>query len=181
MQRYVPVGADGQVHRVAQRFALIATGGELAVAAGVLPWSPGEAFAAAARCFTDWLNAPGGIEPAEVRDGIDQVRSFLFSHGMARLVPAWEQGANHLPIRDIAGFRKRAGDGWDFHITGTAWRSEVCAGLNARALAGTLAERGMLIVPDKGPHRSKTETVPGYGKRRLYHIAARFLEEDGHD
>jgi hypothetical protein len=91
VQRYVPVGADGQVHRVAQRFALIATGGELAVAAGVLPWSPGEAFAAAARCFTDWLNARGGIEPAEVRDGIDQVRSFV--DDAARFLDDWGRKA----------------------------------------------------------------------------------------
>ena len=101
VRRYVPEGADGQVHRVAQRFALIATGGELAVAAGVLPWLPGEAFAAAARCFIDWLQARGGIEPAEVREGIDQVRSFLLAHGMARFAAAWEIGADQrLPLRD---------------------------------------------------------------------------------
>jgi uncharacterized protein (DUF927 family) len=52
---YVPAGADGQVQRVAQRFALIAAGGELAVAADVLPWLKGEATAAAARCFDAWL------------------------------------------------------------------------------------------------------------------------------
>ena len=182
VRQYVPFGADGQVHRVAQRFGLIATGGELAVAAGVLPWPPGEAFAAAARCFTQWLVARGGIEPAEVREGIGQVRSFLLAHGMARFAAAWEINADQrLPLRDLVGFRKRAGEGWDFYVTPSAWREEVCAGLNAKAVAGTLAERGMLILPEKGPHRAKSETVSGYGKLRVYHIPARFLEEDGHD
>lgn len=67
--------------------------------------------------------------------------------------------------------------GWDFYITTSAWREEVCAGLNPKALAGTLAERGMLIVPENGSHRAKSESVPGYGKLRLYHIPARFLED----
>jgi len=43
--RYVPSGADGQLKRVAQRFALVAVG------------EPGEAIAAAGRCFSDWLHA----------------------------------------------------------------------------------------------------------------------------
>jgi putative DNA primase/helicase len=39
-EQYVPDGADGQVERVAQRFALIAMGGELAQQRGILPWQP---------------------------------------------------------------------------------------------------------------------------------------------
>ena len=113
---------------------------------------------------------------------MDQVRSFLLAHGMARFAAAWEIRIDErLPLRDLAGFRKRAGEGWDFYITPSAWREEVCAGLNAKAVAGTLAERGMLLVPEKGSHRSKSETVPGYGKLRLYHVATGFLEEDHHD
>ena len=63
--RYVSEEADGQVHRVAQRFALIAAAGELAVAAEVLPWPSGEATKAAARVYEDWLEARGGVEPME--------------------------------------------------------------------------------------------------------------------
>ena len=40
-QQFVPVGADGQIERVAQRFALVAVGGELAQQHGILPWQPG--------------------------------------------------------------------------------------------------------------------------------------------
>jgi uncharacterized protein (DUF927 family) len=126
--------------------------------------------------------ARGGIEPAEVREGMDQVRSFLLAHGMSRFAAAWEINADQrLPLRDLVGFRKRAGEGWDFYVNASAWREQVCAGLNPKALAATLAERGMLIVPTTGRHRAKAEPVPGYGKLRLYHIPARFLEEDGHD
>jgi len=33
-----PKGADGQVRRVAGRFALIATAGEMAISFGIVPW-----------------------------------------------------------------------------------------------------------------------------------------------
>ena len=38
IRRYVPDEADGQVHRAANRFALIAAAGEIAIEAGVVPW-----------------------------------------------------------------------------------------------------------------------------------------------
>ena len=56
-EQFVPAGADGQVERVAQRFALIAVSGELAQQYGIVPWQPGEAVAAAGQCFNDWLHA----------------------------------------------------------------------------------------------------------------------------
>ena len=180
--RYVSEGADGQVHRVAQRFALIAAAGELAVAAGVLPWSAGEATNAAAKVYADWLEARGGVEPAEIRNGIAQLRAFVLAHGMSRFVPAWEEsGEPRIPPRDLAGFRKQEADGWDYYITTSAWRDEVCRGFDTRALASQLAERGMLLVPTSGPHRAKSIKVPGYNKLRLYHIPARFLEADSDD
>jgi putative DNA primase/helicase len=179
VERYVPIGADGQVHRVAQRFALIAAAGELAVALGVLPWSKGEATLGAMRVYQDWLSARGGIEPAEIRKGMSQVRAFLLAHGMSRFVAAWEPGVElRVAPRDVAGFRKQEGDGWDYYITTSAWRDDVCCGLDRQAVAQQLADRGMLLMPATGSHRSKSVTVPGHGKLRLYHIPARFLEED---
>jgi putative DNA primase/helicase len=179
---YVPAGADGQVHRVAQRFALIAAAGELAVAAGVLPWPEGEATKASARVFQDWVATRGGVEPAEIRSGIEQVRAFLSAHGMSRFVPAWEEPPEpRIPLRDIAGFRKQERDGWDFYITTSAWRDEVCRGLDSRALAGQLADRGLLLVPPSGPHRAKSIKVPGHNRMRLYHIPACLLEADRDD
>lgn len=181
LDRYVPPGADGQVQRVAQRFALVAAGGELAVAAEVVPWRPGEATAAAARCFAAWLEARGGVEAAEVHGGIEQVRAFLQAHGMARFIPAWEESEpSHFPPRDVAGFRKREGDGWDFYVSPSAWE-EICVGFDRRALAAVLTERGLLVVPPRDRHRSRSILVPGHGRRRLYHLRAAILEADDDD
>jgi uncharacterized protein (DUF927 family) len=177
--RYVPDGADGQVHRVAQRFALIAAAGELAVAAGILPWKAGEATKAAVRVYRDWLVTRGGVEPAEIRAGITQIRAFLLAHGMARFVPAWEEcPASPIPVRDVAGFRRHEADGWDYYVTTSAWRDVLCQGLDSKALASILAQRGLLIAPSSGSHRAKAVSVPGHSKLRLYHLPARFLEAD---
>jgi len=49
--------------------------GALAQRYGIVPWQPGETIAAAGKCFIDWLRARGGHDAAEVRDGIEQIRS----------------------------------------------------------------------------------------------------------
>ncbi len=131
-ETYVPAGADGQIDRVAQRFALVACGGEIAAQCGIVPWKRGDALAAAGQCLDAWLNSRGGIDAAEVQDGIEQVRAFLLAHGMARFMPAWDDDADgRTPIRDLAGFRQKTGDGWDFYITTDAWR-KILAGLDPR-------------------------------------------------
>ena len=56
---HCPSDADGQVQRVAKRFALIAAAGEEGIDAKIFPWAPGEARMAAARCFQDWLESAG--------------------------------------------------------------------------------------------------------------------------
>ena len=193
IKQHVPAGADGQVQRVAQRFGLIAAAGEIATVYGIVPWQGGEATSAAARCFNDWLNARGGIEAAEVRDAIEQVRAFISADGLARFFAAWEkedvdedeegrdQERRLPPVRDLAGFRRQSGDGWDYYVTTSAWRSEACRGFDAKATAAAFAERGLLISPEKGAHRSTYMSVPGYGKMRLYHLSGRLLEGDPND
>ncbi|MBA2397892.1 MAG: DUF927 domain-containing protein [Bradyrhizobium sp.] len=174
-EQYVPAGADGQIERVAQRFALIAVGGELAQQYQILPWIRGEAIKAAGQCFAGWLEARGGHDAAETRDGIEQVRSFLHANGMARFIPAWEENSSKVPIRDVAGYRQQVGDGWDFYITPTAWK-EVCAGFDPRRTAAVFKQRGYIDSGD-GVHLAKTIRVPDHGKMRLYHVRSTFLED----
>ena len=64
VSRLVPAGADGQVRRVAQRFALCGLAGGLAVQMEILP-ADFDASGCAKRCFHDWLAARGGIGASE--------------------------------------------------------------------------------------------------------------------
>jgi putative DNA primase/helicase len=177
---HVDEAADGQVIRVAQRFALIGTAGEIAVGTGVLPWKSGTAIDAAARCFRDWLEVRGGIEPAEVKDGIEQVRAFVAAHGMSRFVPAWEERRTEQMVRDVAGYRKREGDDWDYYVTASAWKDEVCKGFNGPTIAAALVSRKLMVAPETGRHRTCLVRVPEHGRQRLYHLSSKLLE-GGHD
>jgi putative DNA primase/helicase len=177
--QFVPAGADGQVERVAQRFAMVAVAGELARENKIVPWPEGEALRAAARCFDDWLQARGGSESAETRDGIEQVRSFILAHGMSRFIPAWDSSRDdRVAPRDVVGYREKIeGGGWDYFVTTTAWKEEVCRGTDARRLAAVLAQKGYLNAPDE-TRRARQVRVPGHGQQRLYHVLSKLLEDD---
>jgi putative DNA primase/helicase len=173
---YLPAGADGQVARVAQRFALIAFAGELAIRMGILPWEAGDAVKAAGTCFEAWLRERGHAGAAEAQGGIEAVRSFLQAHGMARFIPAWEEDQNRYPPQDVCGFRKQVGDGWEFYVNDTGW-AEMCSGFAPKTVANALIEKGALL-PETDVRLKKYVRVPDHGRSRYYHIAASFLQDE---
>lgn len=161
-------GTDGQVRRAATRFGLIAAGGELAVAAGILPWEPGEATAAAQRCLGDWLNRRGGYGPAEEREDIASIRHFLELHGTSRFEGVGQLAPKDLAGRPIeqrtynkAGYRQKdPGGGIRYVVTPEAWRTELCQGRNPQNTAMTLRKLGYLVIDGEGKHLVKFR-VPG--------------------
>jgi uncharacterized protein (DUF927 family) len=175
---YVPPGADGQVMRAAQRFALVAAAGELAAGAGILPWPPGEAERAAAACFAAWLEArQGGDGRAEDAAAVMAVRDFLERHGDARFVPLSGEAEPDRPILNRAGWRRRAADGtWLYLILPGVWRSEVCAGLDPQQAARALMARGFLE-PGDGKRATQKPRIPGIGPTRVYVVSASILAE----
>lgn len=166
------------MQRVASRFGIIAAAGEIAAGLDVVPWAPGEAIRAAATCFKAWVEARGGVESSEVKDGIAAVRAFLSAHGTSRFLAAWEDGADIAKVHNFAGYRRAVSDGegsaFDYFVTADAW-GEVCAGFDPRALAAALVQRGYLKKPEKEIHLSAKIRVPGHGRPRCYHIAAAIL------
>lgn len=176
LQLHVPVGSDGQVSRVAGRFALVAAAGKLATLLGILPWPDDEAERAALACFTAWLDGRGGSGSAELRDGVAAVRLFLEQHGSSRFEPAWIVEERDLRTVSRAGFRRAAsdGEGWDYFVLPTVWRDEICKGRDARALARHMVEMGWLQ-PDGAGYPSRTQSIPGHGVPRIYHITPEFM------
>ena len=172
-----PEGSDGQVERVAGRFGLIAAAGEFAATLGIVPWGQGEVHAAAETCFAAWLTNRGCIGPADVRDGIRALRSFVSAHSTSRFLAAWENEKSDK-IVNLAGFRRKTQDGssWDYFVAAEAW-AEATAGFDAKQLAAVLVEGGLLS-PQDHRHRAKLVRIPGHGPRRVYHLLSRFLEGD---
>jgi putative DNA primase/helicase len=138
----VPPGADGQVDRAAQRLGVITAAGELATVLGLTGWREGEAREATAWALERWIEGRGGTEPAEVRQAIEAVRHFIEAHGEARFDNGDDPDARPVPNR--AGWRKGAGKDRRWLILPEVWKSDVCAGLDAKFVARVLADSGMI-------------------------------------
>lgn len=179
MERFLPRGADGQVARVADRFAIIAAAGELARVLGIVAWPEGEAVKAAARCFADWRRARGGDGPAEFEAGLGQVRAFLERNGEGRFrllgKGTTDDAETALGSEKMvhAGYRRPAqsGDGTDYFILPDIWKTEVVTGFDAGALAAEMVARGYLR-PDPGDNKPALRcSLPGRPKgARAYHV-----------
>jgi uncharacterized protein (DUF927 family) len=192
--RHVPKDPGGQVRRVAQRFALVAAGGEMAAALRVVPWGPGEAEAAAARCFADWLAArEGGKGAAEDAAAVAAVRHFIGAHdarfemvepknaGAADMAPGQMPLGEHRAIPNRAGWKKRGGEGFRYCILPETWQREVVTGLDPRAAAAALHRAGFLE-PQQAGRWQKAERVPGHRKPvRVYVVRADILSGGGDD
>lgn len=161
-----PAGADGQVRRAAQRFALIAAGGELACQFGIVPWPTGAAKDAAEHLFRAWLTARGGSDPAEITAGIAAVRQFIEAHGSSRFAP-WDQPDR--VVQNRAGFsRPDAADGTTYYyVLPEAWRTAVLPGHDAGLIAREMVQRGLLKVTADGKPQVK-QRLPDRSEMRVY-------------
>jgi putative DNA primase/helicase len=138
----IPTGADGQVERAAQRFGLIFAAGELAANFGIVPWPAGAARNAAAWALERWIELRGGTESAEARQAVEAVRLFIEAHGDARFASV--EDADARPVANRAGYRKGGGADREWWVLPEVWRAEICAGHDAKLVAGVLANLGML-------------------------------------
>ena len=141
VEKYVPKDASGEVSRAAGRFSLVAAAGELAIEARILPWPEDMAANTAVELFKQWLASRGTVGAMDMESAIQQVRLFLEQHGSAR----FERENENRPIPARAGFYRQTSNGNEFWIMRETFRSEVCRGYDAAAVARVLASRGFLI------------------------------------
>lgn len=172
-----PANADGQVRRVAQRFALVAAAGELATVMGILPWPDGEALRAAERCFRDWLEQRGGVLPAEDREALARVRDFLARHGESRFTRL-DSADPGRPTINRAGFSRRTEEGIEFLIFPDVFKGEIASGLDPRSVARVLRESGFLLTDSEGKSTTPVRLPDSPRPMRVYRVSGRLLEGD---
>ncbi|QQR68896.1 MAG: DUF927 domain-containing protein [Alphaproteobacteria bacterium] len=181
---HVPPAVDGQVHRVGQKFALVAAVGELAIASGILPWPTGAAEKACADLLNDWLKARGGTKAHETQNAEHRLRAFIAQHGGARFEPVWLEAAGDPPDRKTinrAGFKRMTEAGaWEYFVLPSVFEKEVIADLNKTLVKGHLASAGLILRDTAGKYTPSIR-VPGHGQMRLYHVPSTILAmEDAH-
>jgi uncharacterized protein (DUF927 family)/5S rRNA maturation endonuclease (ribonuclease M5) len=172
----VPVGSDGQVQRAARRFALIVAAGSMAHEFGIVPWTSNQITLAALWALGQWVEHRGGPGPAEERQAIEQVQSFMAAHGSSRFeLDVKDSG---IRIFNRAGWIKGNDEYRRYLVSATAWKAEVCAGLNAQFVADVLARNGMLDRGSDGK-TSKVEHLRSTGgTARVYVLTPAVLSEE---
>ena len=163
VNRLVPAGADGQVRRVAQRFALCGLAGGLAAQMEILP-PDFDAPGCAERCFHDWLTARGGIGASEDAAILAAVRLFIEQHGASRFQDMDTQMATCL---NRVGFRRTRNSTTEYLILPESFRAEVVKGYAEARAVRVLREAGWLRTPDKNRLKAQ-ERLPGLGRVRVY-------------
>lgn len=163
-----PKGADGQVKRVADRFALVAAAGELAIGFGLLPWKPDTAKVHARVVFDRWLKSRGHTGAAEEETAVHQVAMFIEQHGESRF-QKWD-GDELRPINNRVGFRKHLfNGGFDYYVFAKMWSSEVCKGLDPKFVTRVLKERGLLQLGSDGKPQV-VASPPQVGQSGRYYV-----------
>jgi putative DNA primase/helicase len=200
----VPEAASEQVRRVGARFALVAVAGELAIEAGIAPWSPGHAAEAASSCFNAWLGARGHMDNGEDAAMLRQVKAFLEKNGDALFTwthRAMDDHRGNTPLRSgfkrmvnaegeplkfdaaTAYLERTGGDGRErldasveYLVFPEAFRREVAKGFDAKAVAELLRRRGHL------KHEKDRLTIkhrlPGMDKAPVYHLKPSVFADD---
>lgn len=145
----IPANYGEQVHRVAARFAIL----EAALLLGevVTEWDAQTCRDAIQHSYNAWLRE-FGTGNKEHQQIIEQTEAFLNAHGLSRYAPVGYDPRD-LPIRDLAGYRKKGNHDSDpiiFYTFPATFEQEIARGFNAKQFAETLKGAGMLTPPTSG-------------------------------
>jgi putative DNA primase/helicase len=170
---------SGQVKRVAERFGLIAAGGELAIAIGILPLNARDAFKATSRCFNDWLKSRGSSDNLETDKAITQIKEFIERYGPSKFITLDEYGheINQIRPNERVGYRQLENGVYHYYVLPEAYKSQLCKGYNPREVTKALAGKGYLIQASDGKNQV-IKTFPGEPKQRVYHISPTIVDGD---
>lgn len=145
----IPTDYGEQVHRVAARFAIL----EAALLLGevVTGWDAQTCRDAIQHSYNAWLRE-FGTGNKEHQQIIEQTEAFLNAHGLSRYAPLGYDPRD-LPIRDLAGYRKKGNHDNDpiiFYTFPATFEQEIARGFNAKQFAEVLKRVGMLTPPTSG-------------------------------
>lgn len=173
---------SAQAGRVADRFAVIALAGEMAIAYGLLPWPVGTAMDDARRLYGEWLERVGSGS-AEDRQILASIARFIERHGDSRFSSV-DTRETDSRIRDRAGYWEDE-PGRRLYLFNTFGLTEAAHGFGLARIVAALETAGTIAKRDteKGQKRNtKKYRMPGGGApKSLYVIDPARLERAGTD
>jgi uncharacterized protein (DUF927 family) len=142
----VPRG-DGQVRRVAARFALVAVAGVQACAFGILDWDAKTFVREVKDMLRAWLTERGSTGAIETMQIIQQARNFFEPFGESRfdnLDDPMTISSKEKAAVKRAGYRKGQGSARRWYVFPGVFRTEIFEGVSPKKAAQVLFDHSML-------------------------------------
>lgn len=176
--RLCPRGADPQVRRVAQRFALVSIGGCLAQEYKILPETL-DILSAVKSCFEDWLAERGTIGADEDRQIAERMRSFIEANATSRFQDVNDPAQR---INDRVGFRRICYRGnseqmTEFLFFPSVLEKEVFPEYSLRRVLQVLDAQGWLK-HKRGTRYTARIMIHGEGRKEYYCVVPPSLSDD---
>lgn len=174
------VADNAQAGRVADRFAVIALAGEMAIAYGLLPWPVGTSLTDSLLLYCEWLERVGSGS-AEDRQILAGIAGFIERHGDSRFsdIRGDEREARVL---NRAGYWENDGSR-RLYLFNKSGLVEAATGYGLARITKALDAAGALAKRDTDRKRfTKKYRLPGGGSAGLYVVDPERLEGevDGH-
>jgi uncharacterized protein (DUF927 family) len=169
---------NAQAGRVADRFAVIALAGEMAIAYGLLPWTPGTALADCQLLYGEWLSRVGGGN-AEDRQILAGILDFIDKHGSSRFSDVEDQTSD-TKVFNRAGYWEVVG-AKRLYLFNKSALTEAAHGHGLARVVKALEGAGALAKhdTDRDSRRTKKYRLPAGGSARLYVIDPDAMDSEG--
>lgn len=169
---------NAQAGRVADRFAVIALAGEMAIAYGLLPWTPGSALTDCQLLYGEWLSRVGSGN-AEDRQILAGILEFIDKHGSSRFsdVDAPEVDAK---VFNRAGYWEVVA-GKRLYLFNKSALTEAAHGHGLTRVVKALEGAGAIAKhdTDRDSRKTKKYRLPAGGSARLYAIDPDAMDGEG--
>jgi len=169
------IADNAQAGRVADRFAVIALAGEMAIAYGLLPWTEGSALADCRLLYGEWLSRVGSGN-AEDRQILAGILDFIDRHGSSR----FSDVNDHTPDAKVfnrAGYWELIGTK-RLYLFNKSALVEAASGYGLSRVIKALEGAHVLARRDS-ERKTKNFRLPGGGQSRLYVIDPEVMDREG--
>ncbi len=163
-----------QAHRVAKRFAIVATAGEISTQANITGWQAGQATTAVRVCLDNWLDNYGRDGEHEQRQIIEHIKAFIEQFGSSRFQPCHSSAYQDFApkINDRVGYHNYDTD--EYYFT-TSTFDKVCSPFNKAKVLQVLDDAGLLNVTESDRKTCKVPLPFKKNRQRVYAVKGEIL------